>query len=651
MNILLIFASNLCPNQINISEFSANDTIYLFPLTSNNDITLNIISRLKDFKTEIINTTILINETSDLVSSQYIKFIGELPLKIKSKNLLEWFKLNDNTSLWWFSKVCEKGTFDTDTFNSLVQFDTIINFIRTFDINKILYGTLNHKIKISLIKYCEDNHISFEISKTKDTNPLKTRFLKSQRFLFIKHIILMIYCMRNIFIRSQQIKKTVKDLNRKKAKENSFLIVTPFPSLDLKSANQGIYKNKFFGNIHEAIEEKGIDIIWCAMQIIHHNMTFKNSLEIGLKLIKGGNIIYFLEEFSTIILQIKAFIRTIINGLKFLLIQDEIKKAHNINGYNFYGILRDDFYSSFIGGNCYQGILFYDLFCRLFLKVGTQKGLYIFEQNMWEKIMISASNRDAKTKMYGYLQGTISPMQLKYFNHPNEITYNGKYSMPKPYMIICDGAHPARLLSNCGWPDSVVKVAEATRYNYLKEYLHIPINSKDNVILIALSIGILENAAIVETAYLAFKDKPEIEIRLKPHPFTDLEAVLKLAGISKEDLTFKIIGGGIADALRDAKILIAGETGVAVESLAFGCRVVLINNPQWINLSSLRGIDSPLIKTVNSSEELYTVVKDCLVEDCNLERDKFEANRILGDFFYLDNASDYPKKFIELLDL
>ena len=655
MNILIIIDSSLPPNHKIISDIKSDDRAFLFPLTTNNEIIQDITKRLneRDVRSEIINSTLLINENSDLLRERYIKFIGELPHKVnyRGQGLLEWFKNNDDSSLWWFSKVCEKGTFESDTFNCLVQLDTIINTIKSNGIQKILLPKINGKIRESLKDYASENHIIFETMKIKDNKSLKTRFINARGFLYFKHIILLIYCIKTFLIRTLKVKKSIKDIKRRQAGIDPILIITPFPSVDIDLANQGIFKNKFFIHIKEAIDESGIDIIWCAQQILHHNMTFTETMNIGKSLIKSGNIIYFIEEFNSISLQIKAFFRTIIVGVRFLMIQRSIRSAHMINGYNFYGILRDDFYTSFVGGICYQGFLYHALYQRLFIKAGAKKGIYIFEQNMWEKIMLSACSASCQTKMRGYLQGTISPLLLKYFNHSKEIDYNGRYSLPKPHMIICDGEHPARLLKSCGWSDSMVKVAEATRYNYLKGYMNVPFKSKKNIVLIALSIGVLENAALISTAYLAFKNMTEIDIRLKPHPFTDLDEALRLAGISKENLPFKIIGGTIADALSDAKILIAGETGVAVESIAFGCRVVIINSCQWINLSSLRGIDSHLIKMVNSPEQLYQVVNDGLIEDCDLERDKLEAIRILRDFFCLDYGTDYPTRFMSYLDI
>jgi surface carbohydrate biosynthesis protein (TIGR04326 family) len=268
----------------------------------------------------------------------------------------------------------------------------------------------------------------------------------------------------------------------------------------------------------------------------------------------------------------------------------------------------------------------------------------------WEKALICAKKATGSgIDLYGYQHGTVSRMLLNYFNDPCEIFDSGPYAMPQPDKIICNGHLPYDYMRESGWPEEKLSVVETLRYNHLIKVLETKWNKKKDVILLAFSISAEESSAILTVACEAFKDAGDREIWVKSHPFLDLNKVFKLAGILPEDLPFQIKEGPIEDFLADARVIVSGESGVTIEALAFGCEVVIVNVPEWINMSPLRYVKTDMVRVAGSPEELKRAVDDVFAKEYRRETYAVEAGKIINDFFCLDKSSNIPSRFLKLL--
>ena len=168
--------------------------------------------------------------------------------------------------------------------------------------------------------------------------------------------------------------------------------------------------------------------------------------------------------------------------------------------------------------------------------------------------------------------------------------------------------------------------------------------------MILLSIHPKESFSVLSAAYEAFKGASGISIRVKPHPYLNLDEVSKLfSGISK-GMQFSIKEGSLKNALSEARIIIAGETTASIEALAYGCELINVDSPYWINMSPLRSARSPVVRTVASPGELKEAAFDILARKYDPELNFREGRKILEDFFCLDMGSDVPERFIGLLN-
>lgn len=657
MKILFVFDCFVDIERVILSSINTNDIVYLFPLTSRRSITVTIEERIKSLgcNVETIQVARAVNSAADKLRDKYIQFIAEIPERVqhKGRNLKEFFAIDEYTSLWWFSLISEKNTFKSDAFNRLAQLDSIVEVIKRDKVERIIFGCESRKLENTLLEYSHTNHIELEILPTKCRHNLKMRVRISQKLLYLKHSLLLINSVIHTLFRTQAIKKKIGSLKRIIPQNDNppLLFFSPYANIDESLARKAIFKNKLYIHLQEALENSKQNIIWIAMYVYSNNISFKKSLEYAEQFIKNGYIIFFLEEFISLGAQIKALFVILRSGFKFLVLEKNIYAAHDFGDYNIYSLFKDDWYSSFVGETGYQGVIYYYMFRNLLKRLKVKKCLYLCEMHAWEKALISA--RDAlgiKTYLFGYQPGTISRMYLNYFNHPLELSGKGRYPISRPDKIICNGNIPYVYMKESGWAEEKLSIVEAIRYSYLKKYLNLKsVGKKQNIILLAFSISLEESSSILNIVYEAFKDSKDIEIWLRPHPFLRLESVFELSGIHEANFNFKLKDGELDDILSKVRVVVVGESSVSIEAIAHGCDVIIVDVPEWINMSPLKGVCAEAVRSIDSPESLRETIFSIFQKGYNPEKRAVESRKIISDFFYLNQHTDIPENFLKLL--
>ena len=120
----------------------------------------------------------------------------------------------------------------------------------------------------------------------------------------------------------------------------------------------------------------------------------------------------------------------------------------------------------------------------------------------------------------------------------------------------------------------------------------------------ACSISAQESSSLLNIACQALKDLPEVEFWVKPHPYLRIKDLLRHGGIDVKNIPFIIKDQPIEEVLTQSSIVIVGESSVSLEALALGCSVVIVNVPEWMNMSPVKDVQSPMIQTVNNPQQL-----------------------------------------------
>ncbi len=656
MNCLIIFDQFVDLNKIDSVLISDEDKVFLFPLTSSIMKIEEVTGKIKagrKYTLETIQTAKLINETADRLRSKYVEFVSDLSnASLKNgQKLREYFSIDEITSSWWFSLVAEKNTLKTDSFQKLVQMDAICQIVERENVKKIYFGCRSEKLKKTIGCYAKRNLIDFDVLPVKYEIKIKESIREFQQFLYLKHVLNFISFSFSFFIRIWRIKRKLGKLTRKSPNEDGIMIITYYPNIDVHSASKGLFKNRYYPGLQEAIKAQGRDILWVCIYVENNSISFEKSLEFADQFIKNGENIYFLEEFISYLSILKTMLIMLLIGFKFKLIEKEIAPLHAFERYSFYDIFRDDWHSSFAGHVGFTGLMYYSSFKRLLMRKKMKKILYYCEMHAWEKALISAKNSmKNKIELFAYQHATVPWILLNYFNSPIEVSDISRFSIPKPDMIICNGNLTYQHMRDCCWPEDKLTIAEAIRFDHLKARLRLPMNKDRNVVLVVLSISAVWSSALLKMTLEALKDVREIEVWVKPHPFLEMQAISHVLENVKMQNGIQVKKEPIEQLLSEAKIIVTDESSVALEALAFDCAVIIVNMPETVNMSPLRNVKAEMIKTVNSVSELEDTVTK-IMNDKMSDREDWhrKANEIVNQFFYLNYESESPEKFIKIL--
>ena len=631
MKTLLIFDGSFRPDCF---SSSGEGIIFLFPLSSNAKTVDALKLGVSSAQLRLLNTAGLINASAMGIRSGFIGFTGGLSSEIGRGN-----------TLWWYSLIAEKNTFKSDTFNLLAQFNAIVKVIREEKITRILFGCRNLKLYRTLSLYAGALGLELERFCQAEDGGIVRRISKAQSCLLIKHFLLLTVFAAKEFIR---ISKVTSKLGRSPAisQEKTFAIAAYYPYFDAEAASKGVFKHTDCASLQGALEKQAVT--WILINGYNSAMNFDESLEYAKLFKQNGYKILFPEQALNLWDQISAFFMILLSGLRFLMDESKIAGRHVINGYNFYPIVREDWYASFTGRVGYEGILYHKAFKKLLAAIKPDRLLYFCEMHAWEKALIKARDAESKdTKLFGYQFGMVSPMLLNYFNDVSETARTSPFAMPGPDKILCNGRNSYERMKESGWENSCLEVVEAVRYDYLKKYLSGSYDKK-RAVLIALSINTQESASILGTALETFRGARDIEIWYRAHPGLLIDRVLQSLGFAVGNFPFAVKNGPLEEVLAQARVVVGGETGVTVEALAYGCNVVLVDCPEFINMSPLRDIKSGMIEIAGSPAELGTAVSSIMNREYQAW-DLSEAQKIVKDFFCFSPDSGIPEKFISVL--
>jgi len=655
LKILFVFDDILDKKRAERINFGIADKVSLFPITCTPEFTDNIIdifSKSADSVNLILSGT-LINQSAEKIRGDYINFIAAVPesIKFSGRNLKEFFRIDATASLWWFSLVAEKNVYKTEAFNNLAQLDAIVETIRKDKFTKLVVASKNSKLISALFDFSGKNGITFRVIAPNVFARGLHEIAQFRIFFLVKHLAVLFLVGIKIFIEFVFIKAAFKNRKLQSFKTRGQMVITYFPNIDTGLAEQGIFSNRYYPYIQQALESADKDIIWLAMLVKGSGVSFIRSIGYAKKIIEKGNLLYFFEEFMDIRMQVLSLLFMLKQALRFFRVEKTIKKFHIFNGYNFYPLCSEDWFSSFCGQTGYKGLIYYRCFGNIFKAIKPLKCLYCCEMHAWEAALASAKYNIAyNIELFAYQHATVSRMLLNYFKAPMEIRRQSSYAAPLPNKILCNGPLTLGYMMESGYPTEMLSAVEAVRYYYLRSHSSFShTGNQDNTIIIALSIGLRENISLLRMAYSALKNMPGITVWVKPHPFLAMDRVFKGSFTDKQRRFFKVKRGILRRHLEKAKIAIAGESSAAIEALAAGCYLVNISTPEWINMSPLKGFDSGLIKTADSAEELADIVKKLMNVDYKRADNASIARRVIDEFFCLDYNSEIPSRMLEAL--
>jgi len=574
-----------------------------------------------------------LEDHADRLKSKYLAFIHDLgEYRAGKKNLVDHLDAGDGFSFWWMTLLAEK---------SPLKSPRIYDCLRLLALEEILLANP----PASLVLESSDRALVQAISRL--SRNLKIRFRArthaqsgEQRTLlrrvyeaapsWLQGLVSLRHSLRHWPLRR------VGTPNWYSAVDDVF-ICSYFIHLDRDRCAQGIFHSRHWEALPKLVHDGGHHVNWMQLFLVSEVVP---DVETGIAWLNSFNrdgsrqgLHTFLESYLTAGRLARALGRWVrLVFVKWRL--GNIQSAFDVSGSRvwLWPILRHDWHSSLSGPIALANCLYLTLFDDALAAMPHQsKGLYLCENQAWEKALLRAWRRHGHGEIIGVQHATVPFWHLYYFDDPRSLRANGNSPMPLPDFLAVNGRVAWNAFADGGYPEEKLIEVEALRYLYLGRELQEGRSGsrgrgehREPGSLRVLVVGDMIPASMDNLLSLledAVRLMPaEYEFMLKPHPgyAVDLGRFpsLKIAATTKP-----------LSELFDHYdvVLAANSTSAAVDAYVALLPVIVAVDGASLNLSPLRGRQGAYF--ASSAREL----SDSLQSVANSAVQDFRRD----DFFFL----------------
>jgi surface carbohydrate biosynthesis protein (TIGR04326 family) len=541
----------------------------------------------------------LVEKNSDQLKKIYLSWIYGLGnSEINHKRLIDQLVMPNKLSYWWMTLPLEKFTYSSLYINDAIKLIAFDNWAKSKKIYNINLVSANKELADCIALWCKGLNIpfNFELKKKRNVHPFTKKFFSLLPLFFQGISKLLLYFLDRWPLRGAGIKEW------KKTKAQT-TFCSYFFNIESNGIKKQTYKSSFWANLPKIFNSKPKKTNW--LHIYVKSKSIPNA-RIASKLISQFNLnSKGLQAHATLdsFLSLKIFFKILLGWFHLIRIRIQIGELPLLlinNRLNLTPLLRSDWDKSFFGSKAIENLIYIYLFEAAIKSLPKQDvGLYLFEQQAWEKAFIQFWKSLGHGRLIGVQHSTVLYWDLRYFF--DKRTFNkSQNSMPMPDNISVSGPLSMNALLNSGYSKDILLELEALRYLHLISYKKKALRvKKKSCRLLVLGDFLIENTdrqlQLLVDAYPRLKNT--FEITFKPHPYCSID--VKKYRI----LNLNISHDPLKKLFNNCDVVYSStSTSASAEAYILGIPVITFIDSLNLNLSPLRSL--PGVSFVNSSEDL-----------------------------------------------
>jgi len=569
---------------------------------------------------------IYLEKNSNKFKQKYIEFIHDLSQKeVLGKNLTQYLNIKNNHNLWWMSLIVEKSHYKSSRIKDCLKLIALEDLFLKHQTSKVILYFSDTTIINSIKNLCKNLKINIEVKKINIKKGKKIKNIKNSIYSRCPHVIqAFLYLFKNVFV-NWTLKKT--DKRKWFSKEKKIFFFSYLFHLDKKSYKNGKYKTGQWGPITNLMNELSIKSNW-----IHHfisNPLTSKPID-GVKFLNKLNEDYnkngihqFLYSFLNIKILMNIIINYVLTILKFTTLI-KFKNLFNVNNsnINLWYLLKKDFINSILGPKLIENLLWIELFDCAFKEIPYQeKGIYLQENQSWEKALITSWKNHNHGKLFGLNNGFVRYWDTRFFDDPKIINNTSLNKMPIPDKIIITDNISWNYYLEYKYPVSKLLKAETVRYFAICEKLiHQRISDSNNIKKAKLKILVLGDIFYEATnsmiSCLENTDNSKFDWFIKSHPACQINVS------DYKKILLKNSSETLADIISNFDIIIAPAATLSVlEGYIANVKIVIFLNSNDLNLSPLRNFSD--VKVAHDSSSINKALHECVLQDYSLGEASF----------------------------
>jgi surface carbohydrate biosynthesis protein (TIGR04326 family) len=537
-----------------------------------------------------------IEANDNRLRKKYLDFVNDLGFEKLFKNRInDEYIVYKGYSLWWMSTIIEKNLVKSPAISDCIKMLALEELILKRTPKSIKVFSNNDALLQTISKFAKNLKIQCQVKKTKHPKSLKN-YIKSFIPNYIQGII---YLLKRFQIYKSIPKRS--ELNWH-INDNQLFIFSQFVNFELPTDKDSSIYSRYWEVLPSFLNQRGIK-----MNFLNHFHSSKHakSIKEGIKLIEQinsnsshhGEIHQFVQAFlnSKSFINIFFFFNSIhLKGYKYCHLSKIFKpKNSNVILWDF---LKFDWQSSMLGTDLVEHLLFIESIENCLQKLPKQKlGLYLQENNGWERTFIKAWKKYQKAELIGVAHAVIRYWDLRYYEDAS--AFSSKSNVPRiplPDYIAVNGPVAEKMLLSTGYPPTNIIQVEALRYLLSKKVNPrepaLRLNNQLNILV----CGDIDVASTTEMLHsLKFfqntkhETNTELKFTFKSHPINEME--LSSFGLEQVEITTKKIN----DVINSYDVaIVTDSTTAGVEAYIAGLEVIVFSYSKRLNFSPLRNVEN-----------------------------------------------------------
>jgi surface carbohydrate biosynthesis protein (TIGR04326 family) len=551
------------------------------------------------------------------IRQKYLAFIHDLgECRIAGKRVVDHLDIGDGFSLWWMTHLAEKSPLKSPRIYDCLRLIALEEILAEDRPSHLTLITGDRALAQAMRKLCRNTGIDFRsrmrggstrvgfLRRLYDALPSSVRGLLS-----LRHVVM---------------RWPLRRLTRPQwfSGKNAVFICSYFIHLDPTRCAHGQFHSRQWEGLPKSLHENGKPLNW--IQLFIFNAVVPD-LATGLRWLRqfnhdAGNQGWhaFLESYMTFSFVLRVLKNWLwLNYISWHL--RDIRFAFYPDGSAvwLWPILRADWQTSLNGPIAISNCLWIALFDAALADIPQQTmGLYLCENQGWEKAFLRAWRKHGHGKIFGVQHATVPFWHLYYFDDPRSLKSRQGCALPLPDLLAVNGLAAWEAFVDGSYPEERLVEVEALRYlNFAgivarggeERASRLPKPSGSEVVRVNVIVlgdmvptsmhhflGLLEETCkFLSSSYrFTFKPHPGYSVRLADYPGLKADE-------TKEPL------GEILGAYDVA--VSANSTSASVDAYLTGIPVIIGLDGNDLNLSPLRGRRG--VRFVSTSADLVDALE------------------------------------------
>ena len=587
-----------------------------------------------------------LEEHADRLKKKYLAFIHDLgEFRVAGRRVIDHLDAGDGFSFWWMTQLAEKSPFKSPRIYDCLRLLALEEILIADRPDSLTLVSCDQALTRAISRLCRNMGIGFRTERLfgmKDGR-IALRAVYDALPSWLQGLLSLRHALRRWSLRRIRAPRWYSG-------DNDLFICSYFIHLDKRRCAQGSFHSRQWEGLPKFLHDNGRNINWMQLFLISEVVP---DVETGISWVQAFNqdaanqgLHIFLESYLTPGRVARA-LRLWLWLIRVKLRLWNIQAAFNVSGSSvwLWPVLRGDWHSSLNGpaamSNCLNVTLFDDALSAM---PRQHQGMYLFENQAWEKALLRAWRRHGHGEIIGVPHSTVPYWHLYYFDDPRSLRPGGNCPLPLPDVLAVNGLVAWDAFAGGGYPKEMLIEVEALRYLYLHKLAGGARNEssesgrqRGSGPLRVLIVGDIIPASMDSLLRLLLEAVRQIpsgyEFTLKPHPGYAVD-VGRFPGLSvaltNEPLAILLDNFDVA--------LAANSTSAAVDAYVDGLPVIVALDGRSLNLSPLRG--RPGASFVSTSQDLANALESLAggfdADECSHE-----------DFFFLSPDLQRWRRLLE----